>query len=137
MDRGTAKSAYLIRLGGRDVEYPFVRRRRRTLGITVDGEGLKVSAPLRAPWRDIEGFMREKERWILGKLDEWSRLARPSRLRGDSGEHMPLFGQIIHLQKKQGPVRLEGETLHFDSLANLVKWVKAAAAVAKRPSSRT
>ena len=49
MDRRTAKSALLIRLGGREVEYRFVRRRRRTLGITVDAEGLKVSAPLRAP----------------------------------------------------------------------------------------
>ena len=31
-----------------------------------------VAAPLRAPWRDIEGFLREKERWILAKLDEWA-----------------------------------------------------------------
>jgi hypothetical protein len=40
MDRRTAKSSHLIRLGGREVEYRFVRRRRRTLGITVDAGGL-------------------------------------------------------------------------------------------------
>ena len=79
MDRRAAKSAYLIRLGDREVRYRFVRRRRRTLGITVDADGLKVSAPLRAPWRDIEGFVREKERWILAKLDEWAVAARPAR----------------------------------------------------------
>jgi predicted metal-dependent hydrolase len=133
MDRRAAKSALLIRLGGREVEYRFVRRRRRTLGITVDADGLKVSAPLRAPWRDIEGFMREKERWILGKLDEWSRATPPARLRGISGERMPLFGQMIQLEKRAGPVRLEGDTLHFDSLGHLVKWLKAAALEALRP----
>ena len=92
MDRRAAESAhlnraYLIRLAGREVEYRFVRRRRRTLGITVDADGLKVSAPLRAPWRDIEGFVREKERWILAKLDEWSVAAQagtPARRRAAS-----------------------------------------------------
>jgi predicted metal-dependent hydrolase len=133
MDRGATKSALLIRLGGREVEYRFVRRRRRTLGITVDGEGLKVSAPLRAPWRDIEGFMRQKERWILGKLDEWSRATPPTRLRGTTGEHVPIFGQTMRLEKHDGPVRREGGTIHFDSLAGLVKWLKAAALEALRP----
>ncbi len=138
MDRGTAKNARLtraclIRLGGREVEYRFVRRRRRTLGITVDGEGLKVSAPLRAPWRDIEGFMREKERWILGKLDEWARAAPPNRLRGASGERLPLFGHVIVLETSEGPVRLDGDTIRFNSLSNLVKWLKAAALDSLRP----
>jgi len=91
MDRRAAKSAYLIRLAGREVEYRFVRRRRRTLGLTVDADGLKISAPMRAPWRDIEGFVREKERWILAKLDEWSVAPRPVRLRAESGERLPLF----------------------------------------------
>ena len=91
MDRRAAKSAYLIRLAGREVEYRFVRRRRRTLGLTVDAEGLKISAPMRAPWRDIEGFVREKERWILAKLAEWSVAPRPVRLRGESGE----FGHLL------------------------------------------
>jgi hypothetical protein len=43
MDRRAAKSAYLIRIAGREVEYRFVRRRRRTLGLTVDADGLKIS----------------------------------------------------------------------------------------------
>ena len=51
----------------------------------MDADGLKVSAPLRAPWRDIEGFVREKEHWILAKLDEWSVAPKPLRLRGANG----------------------------------------------------
>jgi predicted metal-dependent hydrolase len=89
----------LIELGERTVEYRFARRRRRTLGITVDAQGLRVAAPLRAPWREIEGFLREKERWILRKLDEWAQLLRPAVLRGETGESFPLFGVPVTLAK--------------------------------------
>ena len=133
MDRRTAKSANLIRLGGRRIEYRFVRRRRRTLGITVDADGLKVCAPLRAPWRDIEGFVREKERWILAKLDEWACAPRPAVLRGASGEQLPLFGETVQLELRDGPVRREGEKIVFNSMPNLVRWLKAAALEVLRP----
>jgi hypothetical protein len=133
VDRRAAKSAYLIRLAGREVEYRFVRRRRRTLGITVDADGLKVSAPLRAPWRDIEGFVREKERWILAKLDEWSVAPKPLRLRGASGEHLPLFGEMVELELRKGSVMRTGNQLGFDSIPSLVRWLKAAALKALTP----
>ncbi len=133
MDRRTAKSATLIRLGGREVEYRFVGRRRRTLGITVDADGLKVSAPLRAPWRDIESFVREKERWILAKLDEWAVAPRPALVRGVTGERLPLFGETVDLEQRAGPVQRQGHRVGFDNLQNLVKWLKAAALEALRP----
>jgi len=133
MDRRAAKSAYLIRLAGREVEYRFVRRRRRTLGLTVDADGLKISAPLRAPWRDIEGFVREKERWILAKLEEWSVAPRPVRLRGESGERLPLFGESVELHVRPGPVRLESGTLGIPGLGALVAWLKSTALQALTP----
>jgi predicted metal-dependent hydrolase len=133
MDRRTAKSAQLIRLGGRSIAYRFVRRRRRTLGITVDADGLKVSAPLRAPWRDVEGFVREKERWILARLDEWTRAPRPALVQGDTGEHLPLFGETVRLERCGGPVRREGDTIRFAAMPELVKWLKAAALEALQP----
>jgi predicted metal-dependent hydrolase len=133
MDRRAAKSALLIRLGGRDVEYRFVRRRRRTPGLPLAAEGLRISAPMRAPWRDIEGFVREKERWILAKLDEWAVAARPRVLRGQSGERFPLFGQPVELVQRAGPVRRENGTVFFEELNQLVKWLKAAALDALRP----
>jgi predicted metal-dependent hydrolase len=133
MDRRAAKSALLIRLGGREVQYRFVRRRRRTLGITVDGDGLKVSAPLRAPWRDIEGFVREKERWILAKLDEWARVPRPARLSGASGERLPLFGEMVELELREGPVKRVGDRIGFSSMHNLVKWLRDTALEALWP----
>src|SRR2546421_12991322 len=92
MDRGTTEGALLIELGGRTIEYRFARRRRRTLGITVDAAGLRVAAPLRASWREIERFLRDKERWILRKLEQWARAPRGAVLRGESGEQVPVFG---------------------------------------------
>ena len=107
MDRGTTEGTLLIELGGRTVEYRFTRRRRRTLGITVDAQGLRVAAPLRAPWREIEGFLREKERWIVRKLDEWARMPRGERLHGESGELVSMFGSPHVLEVRRGRRHVE------------------------------
>jgi len=107
MDRGATEGTLLIELGGRTVEYRFARRRRRTLGMTVDAHGLRVAAPLRAPWREIEGFLRDKERWILRKLDEWSRMPRGARLLGESGELVPVFGVSQVLEVRHGRRHVE------------------------------
>ena len=92
MDRRATEGTLLIELDGRAVEYRFTRRRRRTLGITVDAGGLRVAAPLRAPWREIEGFLHDKAPWILRKLDEWACMPRGAVLHATSGEFVPLFG---------------------------------------------
>ena len=92
----------MIWLGGRAVEYRFRRKRRRTLGITVDAGGVSVAAPLRAPWRDIESFLRDKEGWILAKIEEWSRVPRPADLPVRSGEQLPLQGETVTLQVREG-----------------------------------
>jgi predicted metal-dependent hydrolase len=122
----------VIWLGGRVIEYRFTRRRRRTLGIMVDGAGLSVAAPLGAPWREVESFLRHKERWILRKLDEWARAPQPQRLRGESGEVVPLFGAPVVLDVSYGRRRLvrhEAGRLHVRAsptrvLDALVRWLK-------------
>lgn len=133
MDRRAAKSALLIRLGGRPVEYRFVRKRRRTLGITIDAEGLKVSAPLRAPWREIEEFVRAKERWILAKLEEWAQVPRAAVITGTTGERLPLFGEALELHLRDGPVRREKERVFIPGLQALLRWLKATALEALHP----
>lgn len=131
----------LIDLGGRPIEYRFARRRRRTLGITVDGDGLKVAAPLRAPWREIEAFLRHKERWILAKLDEWSRVAPATVLECATGERFPVFGEPRELEVRQGRrgVHELGERLVVCArkgarpLPVLVGWLKQKALAALAP----
>jgi predicted metal-dependent hydrolase len=133
MDRRTAEGALLIELSGRLVEYRFARRRRRTNGISIDGEGLRVAAPLRAPWRDIEGFLRAKQRWIVAKLDEWSSAPRPAVLRVESGERLPLLGEMVKLCVRPGPAQRLGGTLGVCGSKHLLAWLKAAALEVLRP----
>lgn len=131
----------LIDLGGRWIEYRFVRRRRRTIGISIDANGLAVSAPMRAPWREIEAFVRHKERWIVRKLDEWARLPRPAIVRGHSGESLPLFGSPVTLEVKTGrravqhhPQRLLVSAPSAQRVAKvLIGWLKSEALNALAP----
>jgi predicted metal-dependent hydrolase len=131
----------LIDLGGRCIEYRFVRRRRRTIGIAIDANGLCVSAPLRAPWREIEGFIRQKERWIVRKLDEWARVPRPAVVRGHTGESLPLFGSPVTLEVRTGrrAVHHQTERLLVSAPAPhrvakvLIGWLKSQALDALTP----
>ena len=140
MDRRATEGTLLIELGGRPVEYRFARRRRRTLGITVDADGLRVAAPLRAPWRDIEAFVREKEAWILAKLEQWARVPRPELLRGASGESLPYLGVEHTLEVREGgrAVARAGGTITVSAprsrvLVTLLGWLKTRALEALTP----
>ena len=94
-----------VLLAGRAVEFRFERRRRRTIGIRISEHGLSVAAPLRAPWREIEGFLHEKARWILEKLDARAAAGKPPTLYGEHGESLPLFGREIVLAVSAGRPR--------------------------------
>jgi predicted metal-dependent hydrolase len=141
MDRRTTEGALLIQLCGRLVEYRFVRRRRRTIGISIDASGLAVAAPLRAPWREIEGFLQQKARWIVAKLDEWAKLPQPSVLHGASGESLPIFGDSVTLEVITGrrAVRREPERLLITAPSPqrvgkvLIGWLKTQALHALAP----
>jgi predicted metal-dependent hydrolase len=144
MDRRTAENpvSAVIKLGGRAIPYRFERRRRRTLGITVDVEGLSVAAPLRASWRDIESFLHDRERWILSKLDQWSRLPRAPVLNGTTGESLPFLGRSLYLEVRESKGRAVKQ--HSDRLVvsapgqrraldTLVGWLKSKALEAVVP----
>ena len=130
-----------VQFGNRQVEFQFLRRRRRTLGITIDASGMRVAAPLRAPLRDIESFIRDKERWILAKLDEWKQAPRPAVLSGTSGESLPLFGAPVTLEVREGRDRVtrDADRLLVSAarpayaLAVLLAWLKSAAYEALAP----
>ncbi len=140
MDRGATEGIGLIELDGRTIEYRFARRRRRTLGLSVDAHGLKVVAPLRAPWREIDAFLREKRRWIVAKLDQWARVPKPPLLHGMSGEALPLFGTAHTLEVHEGarsvshePGRLVVCAPRWRALETLVRWLKTRALEALEP----
>jgi predicted metal-dependent hydrolase len=105
----------LALLEGQPVEFRFQRRRRRTIALKVNEHGLAVSAPLRAPWREVEGFLHEKARWILRKLEERAAAGKPRLIFGASGETLPLHGEEVALVVSGGrrAVRLAGAELQI------------------------
>ena len=140
MDRGATEGIGLIELGGRSIEYRFVRRRRRTLGITLDAAGLKITAPLRAPWREIDALLRQKQRWILARLDEWARMPSAPVLHGRSGESLPVLGSLCTLEVREGaravtrePGRLIVSAPRLRALETLVRWLRGKALEALAP----
>ena len=126
----------LIQLGTRVLEFRFSRSRRRTIGISVDADGLSVAAPHHAPWLEIERFLHEKSRWILKKLDDWARAERPIRVGGVRGETFPVGGRMLTLELAQGVrfAELRGDLLRlrlarpFDRAkvrSELIRWLKS------------
>jgi len=60
-------------LDGRRVGFLLKRSRRRSIGFAVGADGLAVSAPKWVALRDIDAAVREKQGWILAKLEEQRR----------------------------------------------------------------
>ncbi len=60
-------------LDGRRIGFLLKRSRRRSIGFAVGAEGLAVSAPKWVALRDIDAAVREKQGWILAKLEEQRR----------------------------------------------------------------
>ena len=87
-----------MQLAGGVLSYRLVRARRRTIGLTVETEGVQVRAPRHATLTDIEGFIREKEQWIK------KRLAAPRRIPfvWQAGAKLPWLGRTVTLTLRHG-----------------------------------
>lgn len=138
--RGSSVEARAIRLDAGELAYVLKRSpRRRTLGLRIDGKGLTVNAPSRAPQHWVESVLREKAGWVLTKLRELEQQQGPQPLWQD-GEPLPFLGGHIRLDVAAGAVRapavLSGEWLQVrlaDPLdaaalqAKVMKWYRAQA----------
>ena len=77
------------------IDYRLIRSDRRTLSIGIDREGaLVVHAPKHMGKKEIEAFIRQKERWILEKqAAAKQRIAvRPELTEGDA---VPFWGSTL------------------------------------------
>ena len=125
-----------VLLGGRVVPYRFRRARRRTIGIVVDERGLAAAAPRWATLAEVEAFIREKERWILRRLDDPGRRSRAPFL-WQEGARLPYLGrEIVIAGAARGTPVLAGDRLEVPervmSVALTLRvvvtdWLKAAA----------
>ena len=125
-----------VQLGGRVVPYRFRRARRRTIGIVVDQHGLAAAAPRWATLAEVEAFIREKERWILRRLDAPRHRPRPPFV-WQEGARLPYLGrEIVIARATHGTPGLVGDRLEVPARAlsataalrdSVMAWLKAAA----------
>ena len=106
-----------VQLSTRVVPYWLRRARRRTIGIVVDERGVSAAAPRWATIAEVEGFIREKERWVMKRLDEVRREARAPFL-WQEGARLPYLGRDVSLARTVwAGVRLAGQRLEVPALA--------------------
>ena len=86
-----------LRHGDSEIPYRVRRsaRRKKTIQISVDGDGVLVAAPTAVPDAEIRAFVRRKADWILETLAQMKAVAESSRL--VSGNSLPYRGQPVRL----------------------------------------
>ncbi|MCX7892117.1 MAG: M48 family metallopeptidase [Burkholderiales bacterium] len=101
-----------VQVGGRVVSYRLRRAKRRTIGLVVDRHGLTASAPRWVGLGEIEAFIREKARWVLAKLDEQERRAKPP-FAWRVGAALPVLGRpvVLALAPEAPASRLAGDRI--------------------------
>ncbi len=88
------------RLGGARIAYLFKRGKRRTIGFSVNHDGLVVHAPKWVTLADVQSALEEKSAWIVRKLVETR--ARHERMAGNriewkDGAVLPFLGEPLHV----------------------------------------
>ncbi len=96
----------MVRFGGATIEYEVRRseRRKKTVQITVDGDGVQVAAPIKTPDSELRAIVRKRAAWILNHAADGG--LRPSPKRFVSGETLPYLGRNVRLIVEPGDVRV-------------------------------
>jgi predicted metal-dependent hydrolase len=105
-------------LGQQTLEYRLKRSSRRTIGFTIDGTGLAITAPRWVTLTDIESAIAEKQKWIFRKLTEWqTRVEQRALPRIDwkDGAQFPYLGKTISVSL--GSTR---SALYFDAESSVL-----------------
>lgn len=106
-----------IELRGCTVAYALRRARRRSIGLLVGLDGLRVSAPRWATRRDIEAALNDKADWIVRKLvEQRERAQRLQAAQVDwcAGASLPYLGRPLQVQLGPGSqVLVDPTTLHL------------------------
>jgi predicted metal-dependent hydrolase len=82
--------------------YRLRRARRRSIGLVIGDDGLRVAAPAHTPIAEIEAFIREKARWVLQKLSESRAAPRPPVVNWNDGSMIALLGAPVRIELLPG-----------------------------------
>jgi len=100
----------IVLIGGRVVNYQLVRRRRRSVGLTIDERGLTAAAPNHATVKEIERFIADNGAWVLRKLEEFADAGARRQLSVRHGAKLPLLGSEIEVRVVAGANRARWES---------------------------
>jgi predicted metal-dependent hydrolase len=95
-----------LMLGSQQLDYRLRRSSRRTIGFTIDGTGLAITAPRWVTIGAIESAIGEKEKWIFKKLGEWqTRVEQRTvpRIEWKDGAQLPYLGQTVTVMMTAAP----------------------------------
>ena len=101
-----------IRYGGSTIEYKVNRskRRKKTVQITLTGDGVQVAAPATLSGDELKGIIRKRAPWIIGRISEAALEAPPKRF--VSGETLPYLGRNVKMVVRPGEGKVP--TVRFD-----------------------
>ncbi|NJM33138.1 MAG: M48 family metallopeptidase [Limnobacter sp.] len=100
------------------------RTQRKSVGMQISDEGLKVTAPLRLPFEALEEALLQRGRWILTRLSAWqqsqARMLAPADLLA-CGLPVPLFGKphavVYEASLKKGFINTDTQSIHLPCAA--------------------
>jgi predicted metal-dependent hydrolase len=95
-----------VMLGSQMLNYRLKRSSRRTIGFTIDGTGLAITAPRWVTIGAIESAIAEKEKWISKKLTEWQTRVEQRvlpKIEWKDGAQIPYLGQTITVMMSAAP----------------------------------
>ena len=85
-------------LEGKHITYTLKRcNKRRSIGLRIDDQGLTVSVPTRSSEKWLRSVLKDKARWVIGRLDGWQRSSQ-IELRWIDGEVIPYLGEVLSLR---------------------------------------
>lgn len=84
-----------------DFDYRFIRQKRKTIAISVDGDGnVVIKAPFYAKEKDIMRFAESKEDWIrqtIVRMQQQTKEKKKHMFRMQTGEELPYLGRKLEL----------------------------------------
>ncbi|GMU39672.1 MAG: zinc protease [Chloroflexota bacterium] len=96
----------VVERDGVAVSYRVVRsaRRRKTIEMTIEAEGVRVAAPMWASQHEIAAFVRSRVPWIL-KHGRRPAMEAPRTVEFATGEHLPYLGRSLPLLVEDRAIR--------------------------------
>jgi hypothetical protein len=109
--RRAAETRCYLDLDGTILGYLLKRSDRRSIGLTVDTEGLHVAAPQRAPQAMVERFILANRKWVMRKTRDWARYRETLPQTWRIGDKLPFIGAELSTRfspELHGARRLDG-----------------------------